>query len=206
MSFDIRVSKDIGERQINVVIKTESKLVAVTGPSGIGKTTFLNCLAGITRADSGHITIGGKRLFDGDAKIDVPPQERGCGYAFQDSRLFPHLNVKQNLLYGSARLAGDRAIAFEELVALLDIASLLDRKPVNLSGGEVRRIAIGRALLSDPRFLLLDEPLTSLDDERGEYILALLEKLRDEQELPIIYVSHDSAEVARLTEQIVTLD
>ncbi|MXO90914.1 ATP-binding cassette domain-containing protein [Pontixanthobacter aquaemixtae] len=205
MSFDIAINKRQGDCQIDVTIRSDSKLVAITGPSGAGKTTALNCIAGLIRPDSGHITIGGRCLFDSEEKIDLPPESRGCGYVFQDSRLFPHKTVLANLNYGAGRAGTQTApLSLEEAVSLLGLAHLLERKPDTLSGGEIRRVAIGRALLSGPRFLLLDEPASSLDPERAEQIISAIEALRDRHAIPIIYVSHDAAEVARLTDFVVS--
>lgn len=207
MSFDVSVQKQIGECNVDVQFQSDAHLVAIVGKSGIGKTTLLNCIAGLIRPDSGRIVIGGKTLFDKATKIDQPPHQRLCGYVFQDSRLFPHKTVHANVTYGQARITPTRnSISFEDAVELLDIGHLLKRKPEGLSGGEFRRVAIGRALLSNPAFLLFDEPLASLDSLRAERILQTIERLRDELAIPMLYVSHDEAEVARLTDTIITLD
>ena len=146
-------------------------------------------------------------LFDAAAKINLPPERRACGYVFQDNRLFPHRSVRDNLLFGW-RLAvpGRRFMAPEEAIEFLGIGHLLARMPRTLSGGEGQRVAIGRALLSGPRFLLMDEPLSSLDAHRREEIMAVIERIRDELRLPILYVSHDSAEVERLADQVIAMD
>jgi molybdate transport system ATP-binding protein len=157
-------------------------------------------IAGLLRPDAGHVRVGGETLFDATTGIDLPPERRGAGYVFQEPRLFPHLRVRANLLYGAS---DDRRLA--ETTALLGIDHLLDRWPRSLSGGEARRVAIGRALLSEPRFLLLDEPLSSLDRARREEIMALIERLRDGAGLPILLVTHDAAEAERLGTRIVTL-
>ena len=207
MSFDIAIRKTHGDCTLDFRLQSNKSIVAIVGQSGIGKTTALNCIAGLLRPDSGHITVGGRALFDAEADCDIPPDQRRCGYVFQDSRLFPHMSVAANLSYGipqSEPSAG--SMSLEAVTALLDIEPLLSRKPANLSGGEVRRVAIGRALLSNPDFLLLDEPLASLDGERGEHILQAIERLRDEHAIPILYVSHDRKEVARLTNTLIALD
>jgi len=163
-------------------------------------------VAGLLRPDAGTIRVAGETLFDASAGIDLPPERRRAGYVFQDGRLFPHMRVRANLAYG-ARLAdpAQRWIGFDETVAFLGIESLLDRWPRSLSGGEAQRVAIGRALLSAPRFLLMDEPLASLDSARRGEIMAVIERIRDELAIPILYVSHDRAEVERLATTIVAM-
>ena len=203
MSFDIALRFLAGERERECAIASEAKVVAVTGPSGAGKTTLLNCIAGLRRPLSGHIRIGRETLFDSAAGTDLPPERRRGGYVFQDLRLFPHKTVAANLAYGERHEAWmTRAEALE----FLGIAHLAQRYPATLSGGEAKRVAIGRALLAAPKFLLLDEPLTSLDAPRGEEILRLIERIRDELALPILLVSHAAAEVARLSDDVVVLD
>lgn len=206
MSFDIHFAKRIGKRDIAVEIACDASLVAVVGPSGVGKTTALNCIAGLLRPESGRIAIDGQMLFDSDRHIDLPPERRRCGYVFQDCRLFPHLTVEQNLGYGEALTADSAGLAKRsDLIELFDIAQLLERRPATLSGGETRRVAIARALLSAPRFLLLDEPLASLDQDRSEQVLQCIERVRDGLGIPILYVSHNAAEVTRLTDRVVDL-
>ena len=182
-------------------------MTALVGPSGAGKTTILNMIAGIMKPDAGRIAVSGRVLFDHALGLDEPPERRHCGYVFQDGRLFPHLSVRRNLLYGH-RLSGNRArwMGFEDVLALLNIEHLLQRYPDTLSGGEARRIAIGRALLSAPEFLLLDEPLTSLDKALREGMLETILSIRDRCRLPILYVSHQQEEVERLAADIVRLD
>src|SRR6202000_1935825 len=158
MSFDVELTKRLGERDIACRFTAEGGLTVLFGPSGVGKTSVLNMIAGLLRPDAGYVRVAGETLFDAATGVDLPPERRGAGYVFQEPRLFPHLRVRANLLYG----ARDDA-ALGETTDLLDIGSLLDRWPRTLSGGEARRVAIGRALLADPRFLLLDEPLSSLD-------------------------------------------
>jgi molybdate transport system ATP-binding protein len=206
MSFDVSLRHRIGETLIDIAFTSGTGLTALFGPSGAGKTSILNMVAGLIRPDHGRIAVGGDMLFDAEAGIDVPVQDRRAGYVFQDGRLFPHLRVRDNLLYGSRR---DRAphqfMTFDEVTDFLGIAHLLDRWPRTLSGGEAQRVAIGRALLSGPRFLLMDEPLSSLDSARREDIMAVIERLRDTLGLPILYVSHDRAEVERLATTIIPL-
>ncbi|WP_139976456.1 MULTISPECIES: molybdenum ABC transporter ATP-binding protein [Brucella/Ochrobactrum group] len=180
-------------------------VTALFGHSGAGKTTLLKMIAGTLRPERGRIAVGDFTLFDAGKGIDLPPEKRRIGYVFQDARLFPHMNVKHNLTY--ARWAGHRQAtrSFDEVVALLGVDRLLYRRPSTLSGGERQRVAIGRALLSDPALLLLDEPLSSLDHARRQEILPFIERLRDESHVPIVYVSHEIDEVARLADEIVLL-
>jgi molybdate transport system ATP-binding protein len=206
MSFDIALEHRIGEREIALAFASDARLTALVGPSGAGKTTVLNCIAGLIRPDAGRIAVEGKALFDSTSRIDLPPERRRAGYVFQDGRLFPHLRVAANLAYGEHLApAKDRWIGRDEVTALLGIGHLLHRMPATLSGGEAKRVAIGRALLAGPRFLLLDEPFGSLDAPRAEEILQLVERIRDQLEIPILLVSHDRAEVERLAGEVVTL-
>lgn len=202
MSFDLDLTKRLGEAEIACRIEAGEGLTVLFGPSGAGKTSVLNMVAGLVEPDAGHVRVAGEALFDASAGIDVPVAERRAGYVFQEPRLFPHLRVRANLLYGRRADAG---LDVDETIALLGIAHLLDRWPRTLSGGEARRVAIGRALLSDPRFLLLDEPLSSLDRARREEIMTLIERLRDTVKLPILMVTHDRAEAERLGTRIVEI-
>jgi molybdate transport system ATP-binding protein len=206
MSFEIRLRHRIGETDIAIDATSDAPLTALVGPSGVGKTTTLNCIAGLIRPDNARIAVGGRVLFDSDAGIDLPPEQRRAGYVFQQGRLFPHMRVAANLAYGE-KLAKpeDRWISREEVLEFLGIGHLLGRWPETLSGGEVRRVAIGRALLGGSKFLLMDEPLTSLDAARREGILRLVERIRDELQLPILYVSHEMREVERLTDRVIRL-
>jgi molybdate transport system ATP-binding protein len=176
------------------------------GASGSGKTSLINMIAGLLRPDRGTIMIDGETLDDVENGVHVPAYCRRIGYVFQDARLFPHLDVSGNLDYGRRvnRISDDRAQR-ERITKLLDIGHLLDRRPGKLSGGERQRVALGRALLSRPRLLLLDEPLGSLDEGRKLEILPYLLRLRDEANVPMVYVSHDAAELRQLATQIVML-
>lgn len=206
MSFEVQVERRIGERVIAADFVSDSGLTALFGPSGAGKTSLLNMVAGLLRPDAGRIVVGGEVLFDAATGISLPARQRRAGYVFQDGRLFPHRRVRDNLLYGWAlALSEDRWMDLDEATRFLGIAHLLDRWPRTLSGGEAQRVAIGRALLSGPRFLLMDEPLASLDRARREEIMLVIERLRDELNLPILYVSHDRDEVARLATQVVPI-
>ncbi|HVJ03567.1 MAG TPA: ATP-binding cassette domain-containing protein [Sphingomonas sp.] len=207
MSFDVDVRKRLGGAEIRCRIEPTDGLTVLFGPSGAGKTSVLNMIAGLIDPDYGHIRVAGETLFDEDWDPwnygSVPVHKRRAGYVFQEARLFPHLRVRANLLYGWR--AGTGSVDVDETIALLGLAALLDRWPRTLSGGEARRVAIGRALLSDPRFLLLDEPLSSLDRARREEIMRLIERLRDALGLPILMVTHDRAEAERLGSRIVEI-
>lgn len=198
MSFDIRVDKRLGDASVSLDLTAGEGLTVLFGRSGIGKTSILNMVAGLLRPDTGRIAVAGRVLFDAATGVDVPPQRRRAGYVFQEPRLFPHRRVRANLLYGASDGAGLAAV-----VAMLGIDHLLDRWPRTLSGGEARRVAIGRALLSDPAFLLLDEPLSSLDRARRGEIMTAIERVRDEAGLPILMVTHDPEEAERLATRIV---
>ncbi|MCB2067086.1 MAG: ATP-binding cassette domain-containing protein [Erythrobacter sp.] len=206
MSFEVRIQMALDDHAFALEFVSQAKLTALIGPSGVGKTSTLNAIAGLLRPASGRIVVAGEVLFDSDTGADLPPERRRAGYVFQDARLFPHRRVAANLAYGEKLAApADRWIGQAEVVELLEIGHLLNRLPATLSGGEARRVAIGRALLSAPRFLLLDEPLASLDAARAEVLLRLIERLRDQLDLPILLVSHSAAEVERLAGQVVQM-
>jgi molybdate transport system ATP-binding protein len=182
-------------------------VTALFGPSGSGKTTLIDLIAGLLRPDAGEVELAGEPLTDTRRGIAVPAERRRIGYVFQDARLFPHLTVAGNLRYGAQRAArAPRYAHFDEVVGLLGLAPLLPRRPHQLSGGERQRVALGRALLSQPRLLLLDEPLASLDVARREEVLPYLETLRDTLAIPMVYVSHQFDEVLRLATQLVLLE
>ena len=186
---------------------TTPGVIALFGRSGSGKTTLVNLISGLLTPDSGRICIGDEVLTDTRAGIAVPVERRRIGYVFQEPRLFPHLTVAGNLRYGERRAgAAPRIIGFEEVVSLLGLAGLLQRRPRQLSGGERQRVSVGRALLTQPRLLLLDEPFASLDLARREEVLPYLEALRDRLSIPMVYVSHQFDEVLRLATQLVLLD
>ena len=195
MWFDVDVRKRIGATDIALSFASDAGATVLFGPSGAGKTSVLNLIAGLIVPDSGHIRVGGETLFD--RGTNLPPERRGAGYVFQDARLFPHMRVRENLSYG-----GPLDL---EAIAFLGIDHLLGRWPRTLSGGEARRVAIGRALLARPRFLLLDEPLSSLDRARREEVLRAIEHIRDTRALPILMVTHDAAEAERIGTRVVAL-
>ncbi|MGD9502494.1 MAG: molybdenum ABC transporter ATP-binding protein [Methyloceanibacter sp.] len=207
MSLEVSAMARLGAFTLDVDFRSESRLTAVFGPSGSGKTSVLNVIAGLLRPESGRVAVDGAVLVDTEAGVFLPPYRRRVAYVFQDGRLFPHLSVKGNLLYGHffARSARKSA-SFDEVVALLDLGPLLGRGISTLSGGEKQRVAIGRALLSSPQLLLLDEPLASLDERRKEEVMPFLEKLRDQASMPIVYVSHVMAEIERLAGTVVLMD
>ncbi|WGS21303.1 MULTISPECIES: molybdenum ABC transporter ATP-binding protein [unclassified Bradyrhizobium] len=202
----VDITKQLGEFTLAASFASEGRVTGLFGASGSGKTSLINTIAGLLRPDRGTIVIDGETVDDTSAGIHVPTYRRRIGYVFQDARLFPHLDVRQNLDYGRRMngLADDPAQR-KRVVELLDIGALLDRRPGKLSGGERQRVALGRALLSKPRLLLLDEPLGALDEGRKLEILPYLVRLRDEAGIPMVYVSHDAAELRQLATQIVML-
>ncbi len=205
--LSVDVKKQLGDFSLRAAFDAAGGATALFGASGAGKTSIINMIAGLTRPDRGRIVLDGEVLFDEAARIDVPAWRRRIACVFQEGRLFPHLSVRHNLAYG--RWMSGRAAdpdAFGHVVAMLDIGHLLDRRPGKLSGGERQRVAVGRALLMRPRLLLLDEPLASLDAARKGEILPYLERLRDEAQVPMIYVSHEVAEVRRLATRVVMMD
>ncbi|KIU48621.1 MULTISPECIES: molybdenum ABC transporter ATP-binding protein [Bradyrhizobium] len=202
----VDITKQLGEFTLAAAFTSEGRVTGLFGASGSGKTSLINTIAGLVRPDRGSIVIDGETVDDTSAGIHVPTWRRRIGYVFQDARLFPHLDIRQNLDYGRRmnRLTEDPA-QHKRVVDLLDIGALLDRRPGKLSGGERQRVALGRALLSKPRLLLLDEPLGALDESRKLEILPYLVRLRDEAGVPMVYVSHDAAELRQLATQIVML-
>jgi molybdate transport system ATP-binding protein len=202
----VDIAKQLGEFSLQAAFESEGRVTGLFGASGSGKTSLVNMIAGLLVPDRGTIAIDGETLDDVSARVHVPTHRRRIGYVFQDARLFPHLDVRQNLDYGRRmnRLDDDPAQR-KRVTDLLDIGHLLDRRPGKLSGGERQRVALGRALLSKPRLLLLDEPLGALDEGRRAEILPYLVRLRDEARIPMVYVSHDAAEMRQLATQIVLL-
>jgi len=185
----------------------DASVIALFGPSGCGKSTTVNLIAGMLQPDSGCIKLDDQVLFDSNSGIDLSAERRRIGYVFQDTRLFPHYSVMHNLRYGMQRARGEtHRIEFDAVIELLGIGQLLQRRPHQLSGGEKQRVAIGRALLSQPRLLLLDEPLASLDQARRDEVLPYLERLRDFLKIPMVYVSHQFEEVLRLATHVVLMN
>ncbi|WP_419908541.1 molybdenum ABC transporter ATP-binding protein [Hoeflea sp.] len=205
MSLEVRLQSRLGDFEISAEFAAGAGVTALFGQSGSGKTSILKMIAGLIRPLSGRIEAGGRMLFDSEGGTDLPPPQRRVGMVFQDARLFPHMSVSRNLTYGRWAGKRDSRADFGRITNLLGIEALLDRYPATLSGGEMQRVAIGRALLADPALLLMDEPLASLDQERKREILPYLEEVRDETGLPIVYVSHEVDEVARLADTLVLL-
>lgn len=206
--LEVAIRKRLGDFALDVAFAAPTPgVTCLFGASGAGKSSVVAALAGLLRPDAGRIALDGGVLFDGEAGIAIAPEHRRLGYVFQDARLFPHLTVWGNLRYGWKRVAAaERRIGFDDVVGLLGIAALLQRRPHTLSGGERQRVAIGRALLAQPRLLLMDEPLASLDLARKTELLPYLERLRDELRLPIVYVTHATAEMMRLADTLVLLE
>ncbi|MFD2184170.1 molybdenum ABC transporter ATP-binding protein [Rhodoplanes azumiensis] len=202
----VDVKKTLGAFDLDIAFESDGGVVALFGPSGSGKSATIGLIAGLTRPDHGTIALDGRALVDTASRTFVPAHRRRIGLVFQDAQLFPHLSVKHNLLFGRwFAPKAERRIALDPVVETLGIGHLLDRRPGRLSGGEKQRVAIGRALVSSPRLLLMDEPLAALDAERKQEILPLIERLRDEFGIPIVYVSHAVEEVARLAARVVVL-
>ncbi|WP_411889400.1 molybdenum ABC transporter ATP-binding protein [Yoonia sp. SDW83-1] len=197
--LQVRITKRLGDFTLDVDVTAPAGVTAIFGRSGSGKTSLVNAVAGLLRPDAGRIAVGDQVLFDSQTRQNLAPQKRRVGYVFQDARLFPHMNVQRNLTYG-----GDHDAT--RVIDVLGLGDLLQRRPAGLSGGERQRVALGRALMSDPQILLMDEPLAALDAPRKAEILPYIERLRDEVQVPILYVGHDMSEVARLASTLVVLE
>jgi molybdate transport system ATP-binding protein len=202
--IDVAFRGALGTFQLDAAFSAPARgVTALFGPSGCGKTTVLRCIAGLARLETGACVVDGETWQDG--RTFLPTWRRSIGYVFQEASLFPHLSVRRNLLYGARQDAAKADIGFEEVVDLLGVAGLLDRAPRNLSGGERQRVAIGRALLSRPKLLLMDEPLSALDRQTKDEILPFLERLHARLSLPVIYVSHDLTEIEHLADHLVLM-
>ncbi len=207
MTVEVAIAHRLGDFALDVAFRGAARgVTALFGPSGAGKSATVSAIAGLLRPASGRIAIDGETVFDSAGGIFVPPRRRRIGYVFQDGRLFPHLSVRANLMFGARRAKDHPAPAsFDDIVGLLGLGPLLERRPVTLSGGERQRVALGRALLFGPRLLLLDEPLAALDQGRKAEIIPFLQRLRDEAGIPIVYVSHAIDEVAQLADTVVLM-
>jgi len=201
LAFKARLRQ--GDFTLDAEFVAEGKVTALFGPSGSGKSTILRLIAGLLRPDSGRIVLNGRVVFDSAVGIDMPPRRRHVGLVFQDGLLFPHMSVRQNLLYGAWARRTAPPAGFARTLEILGISHLLDRAPRSLSGGERQRVAIGRALMSDPAVLLMDEPVTAVDQERRAEILPYLETLTRASSAPLLYVSHAMTEVEKLADRIV---
>ncbi|MCJ8204026.1 molybdenum ABC transporter ATP-binding protein [Pseudomonas sp. RGM2987] len=206
--INARFQLDHGDFSLDLDVQLPGRgVTALYGESGSGKTTCLRCIAGLERPSKAFIEVNGEVWQDTERDVFVPPYQRALGYVFQEASLFPHLSVQANLAFGFKRIKpAQRRVGLEQASELLGIAHLLDRQPHNLSGGERQRVGIARALLTSPRLLLMDEPLASLDSRRKNEILPYLQRLHDELDIPVLYVSHSQDEVARLADHIVLLD
>lgn len=206
MSLAISVRHRLGDFTLDASFESAGRLTAIFGASGSGKTTLVNALAGLLRPEFSQINVDGSVLDDTERGLRVPVHHRQIGYVFQDSRLFPHMNVRQNLGFGRWFTPTRVRYAEEDkIVDMLDLRALMMRKPQHLSGGERQRVALGRALLQSPRLLLMDEPLASLDRPRKLEIMPYIERLRDEMRVPVVYVSHAIGEVSRLATDMVVM-
>ena len=205
--LDVDIAGQRGDFNYALSFKSEANVTALFGVSGAGKSTLIDAISGHVQPENGRIAVGDSVFFDMVNRKNLDVRKRRIGYIFQDPRLFPHMNVKRNLTY--ARWAGRRnkkAASFDDIVEMLGLGDLLTRMPANLSGGERQRVAIGRALLSDPRVLLMDEPLTGLDHWRKMEIMPYFERIANEGGVPIVYVSHDLDEVVQLADHMVLMD
>ena len=205
--MEISVTNKLGNFRLNATFQgVDSGVTALYGPSGAGKTSIVNMVAGLVRPDAGRIAINGLCVFDSARRIDLPPEKRRIGYVFQDGRLLPHLSVRSNLTYGMHRTpVGRRFVKFDQVVDMLGIGRLLRRRPARLSGGEKQRVAIGRALLTSPAMLLMDEPLASLDAARKAEVMPFVMRLGREFAIPILYVSHALDEILNLATRMVMM-
>jgi molybdate transport system ATP-binding protein len=216
LALDVRLSA--GAFTLEVTADVYARAMAIVGPSGAGKTTLLEIVAGLRRPDSGRVAVGTHVVFDATAGVDEPPRRRRIGYVPQDLALFPHLDVRRNVLFGAHRRAAtsnDRrpggearasALTLDRVAGVLDIEPLLDRRIETLSGGERQRVALARALLSVPDVLLLDEPLAALHPALRDRILRDLQRVRDELKMPLVYVSHDTDEVRAIADHVLVLE
>jgi molybdate transport system ATP-binding protein len=201
IALDFRLRQ--GAFTLDIRERIDARVTALFGPSGAGKTTVLDAIAGLRVPTDGSIAIGERVLFSSSARVNLPPHQRHVGYVTQDVALFPHLDVRRNVLYGRR---DSQRLALDQVAGMLEVAGLLDRRIQQLSGGERQRVALARALMSAPEVLLLDEPLAAVDVERRRRILPYLERVRDELAVPIVYVTHDAEEVRRIADCMIVLE
>ena len=205
--LDINIKKNLADFPLEISCQNNSRKIAIFGASGAGKSTMLKLISGLDKPDEGHIRIAGKTLFDSSKGICLKPEERKTGYVPQDGQLFPHLSVKNNLLFGFSRQVGNgKRINFDDVVNVLELSPLLSRKPATLSGGEKQRVALGRALLSTPRVLLMDEPLAPIDYKLKRKIIPYLLKAFEFFSIPVLYVSHSHEEVTQIADEILVIN
>jgi molybdate transport system ATP-binding protein len=204
--LDVRCAVTLGAFALEADFSAGPGITVLFGPSGAGKTTILHLIAGLLRPQRGYIAVSGDIMADTSARVFVPPHKRQIGLVFQDAQLFPHMTVAQNLAFGGWFARHKSGLPRDHVIDVLGIGELLDRRPTRLSGGEKSRVALARALLSSPRLLLMDEPLSGLDDEKRQTILPLIETVRDEFNVPMLYVTHARDEAQRLANRILTVD
>lgn len=201
--IDCDIQLKLGKFSLDKQFKSEEKVIGLFGPSGCGKTSILSVIAGLTRPTFGYIKINNQTWYSHKDQINLSPQKRGVGFVFQDAQLFPHMSVKSNLLFGYKRMHPEkRKFNQDYIIELLKLNHLIDRMPSKLSGGEKQRVALGRALLYSPQLLLLDEPLSALDAAHKAEIIPFFQKIKDEIDIPMLYVSHDIEEMTQLTQEI----
>lgn len=202
----VDVSKKLGEFKLDISLQIESRAVTVFfGPSGSGKSTLAKLIAGLCVPDSGRILFEAATFFDSEKRINLPPESRGVGFLFQEHRLFPHMNVYKNLSFGHAAGGRRACCGVMEISEIFGIAQLLERKPSSLSGGESQRVALARAILAAENFIIMDEPLSSLDEALKDELLGYIEKIPSQFGLPIIYITHSKYEALRLAEHVVIM-
>ena len=203
MNLDVSVSKHLGDFHLNAEFQITGRRTGVFGPSGSGKSTLVKVLSGLVKPDDGHILMDGEPLFHKKMNINIPPEKRKIGVVFQHAHLFPHMNVRRNLLYGYRRIReAERKISPDALINVLALDSLLDRNVARLSGGERQRVALGRTLLACPRLILMDEPLAGLDRDLKQQIIPYLLRVLDEFDVPLVFISHSPMEMRLMTDEV----